>query len=199
MDSNLSDLSLHSAGQAYLPTTAGSTPETFRPFSAVKCEAKTADSKTLRRCDFLALLTVTQALGIEILPIDWEQGLRPFAHGGQSSINQALVKADYSLAFKCIKNVKEVKNLDKVIEEISVLGQPMFRNRRDIVQLEGVSWNVASNGKVWPVLVFEKSEIGNLWAFAQTKAGKALSLLERIGLCKAMAAALQFMHSNRTS
>ena len=199
MNSNLSDLSSHSAGQPYFPTAVWSTPEILRPFSAVKCETKTADSKTLGRCGFLALLTVTQALGIEILPIDWEQGLPPFAHGGQSSINQALVKADYSLAFKCIRNVKEANNLDKVIEEISVLGQPMFRNRRDIIQLEGVSWDVAPDGKVWPVLVFEKSEIGDLWAFTQSKAGKALSLLERIGICKAMAAALQFMHSNRTS
>jgi hypothetical protein len=55
---------------------------------------------------------------------------------------------------------------------------------------------VSGSDKVWPVLVFEKSQHGDLQAFMGQAEGKRLTLEERLNICANIAFAVMDMHSS---
>lgn len=155
--------------------------------------------------DFTTFLAVIQKLQIEILPITWQAARQPIGAGATGKINESLINLHTSFAFKCVADKqKESEAKERIIQalisEIIVLGHKSLRNHPNIVQLQGICWDVASDekggDKVWPVLVFEKSQYGDLYNFATRLVGRELCIAERLKLCVDIGTAILDMHFN---
>jgi hypothetical protein len=150
--------------------------------------------------DFLTFLGIAQSLKIDFLPTTWQPALDTVGLGGTAEIRQALLNLQMSFAFKRListQPAERAKNFQALIAEISVLGQSSIRDHPNIIKLEGICWDIIpETGNVWPVLVFEKAQLGDLLAFMEQGAGKTLSLEDRLQLCVDIATAVADMHLN---
>jgi hypothetical protein len=66
-----------------------------------------------------------------------------------------------------------------------------------MVKLQGVSWDILSEGQVWPALVFEKTQHGDLRRFMYSPIGKGLLFSDMLKLCADITVAVMGMHSQR--
>lgn len=150
--------------------------------------------------NFLSFLSTAQALGIDFLPITWQSVRQKIGEGGTSKISQASANMQMSLAFKRIKNDEEPRKseaeiFDMLTSEITVLGHPSIQEHPNIALLQGICWDISTDGKVWPVLVFEKSQFDDLYSFATRPVGRELDIHHRLKLCVEIGEALMYMHS----
>lgn len=153
-------------------------------------------------CSFLSFLAVAQDLRIEFLPITWDAGRDYLEVGATAEVQQALINADTSFAFKTFRtrSVQEKRSeadtLRILIREITMLSQSFMRQHANIAQLQGICFEISpEDDKPWPVLVFEKSHLGNLWDFRRRE-GKNLTVDERLGICADVTRAILTMHAN---
>ena len=152
------------------------------------------------RHSFLSFLATAQALGIEFLPITWQSARQEIGKGGTSRVHEAPANIRMSLAFKRVKDDEKSKNIEAEIfqmlnNEIIVLGHPSIQEHPNIVKLQGVCWDI-SDDKVWPVLVFEKSQFDDLYSFAARTVGKELDIHHRLKLCIEIGEAIIYMQSH---
>jgi Protein tyrosine and serine/threonine kinase len=153
--------------------------------------------------DFISFLGVAQRLRIDFLPITWQPALDKVGEGGTADIRQALINLQMSFAFKRLKWPRQVgsdesRSFLALISEVSILGHPSIRNHPNIIKLDGICWDISPDDeKVWPVLVFEKAQNGDLDRFMNSDTGKSLCLEERLKLCSDIATAVKDMHSYR--
>ncbi|KAK3384638.1 hypothetical protein B0T24DRAFT_568008 [Lasiosphaeria ovina] len=148
--------------------------------------------------DLIDTLALAQRLGVHFLPIAWQAPYRPLGRGRQAAINQTLVSLQTSLAFKSfgLSAQGSESAMQELINEMVVLSLPDVHTHPHIVQLQGLCWEVSSNGQVSPVLVFEKANLGNLGHFVESAGGdSALSLEDRLNLCVDIGIAVRDMHS----
>ena len=153
-----------------------------------------------RNFDFISCLALIQHLRIDLLPFAWQAALDRVALGGTAEISQSLVSLQLSCAFKRVKASERArwgdgKIFQTIWSEIFVLGQPSIRSHSNIVSLLGVCWEVCSVGKVWPVLVFEKSQHGDLSRFANSSAGIQTTLEDKLSLIVDVLTGVIEMHS----
>lgn len=97
--------------------------------------------------------------------------------GGTAKIDQALVNLQTSFDFKRIKQKDKAKTeliFREVISEIIVLSRPAIRQHPNIVELQGLRWDIPPDDKVRPVLVLEKSHFRDLCQFLRLPVGKDL-------------------------
>ncbi len=67
---------------------------------------------------------------------------------------------------------EEIQTWRVLLAEISILSHPTIRRHPNVVNIEGICWDVtADEGKVWPVLVSEKTGHGDLKRFMTKGAG----------------------------
>lgn len=156
-----------------------------------------------RHYDFISFLAVAQKWEIDILPITWQPALDAVGKGATAEIRQLLINLQISFAFKRVRRVNRGVPDDKgtfqaLISEVAVLSQPSIRNHPNIIHLEGTCWDISpENEKVWPVLVFEKTQYGDLDNFLRSEIGGMISFEDRLDLCADVAAAVLTMHSCR--
>lgn len=158
--------------------------------------------------NFLSFLANAQAQGISFLSIKWQAAQRAFGSGGTSIINEALANIRTTLAFKRVQPIEEFADEEHqksdadifrmLINEITVLGDSALREHPNIAQLQGICWDVSSDGKVWPVLISEKSQLGDLYKFAHLPVWRELDIKKRLKLCIDIQTAVLDMHSIRT-
>jgi len=151
--------------------------------------------------DFITFLAVVQKLQIDILPITWQAVRQPIGAGATGKINEALINLHTSFAFKRVADrQKDEESKGRIfhvlINEIIVLGHTLIRKHPYIVELQGICWDVPSDDKVWPVLVFEKSQYGDLYNFATLPVGRGLCISKRLKLCMDVGTAISDMHCN---
>ena len=61
----------------------------------------------------------------------------------------------------------------------------------------GIHWEIPSDGSdPWPVLVLEKAGLGDLWSFARSEEGRAMSIEKRLGICLDIAQAISTLHEH---
>jgi len=151
--------------------------------------------------NLLTFLSIAQSLKIDFLPITWAPALMPVDHGGTSEIRQSLVNVETAFVYKrlILGNVmnkdEEERAFQALIAEVTILGQERLRTNKNLVQLEGVCWDVYRlEDKVLPVFVFEKAEMGNLVSFMKAE-GKHLGFGERVELCVDVGTGIRLMHS----
>ncbi|OCK78127.1 kinase-like protein, partial [Lepidopterella palustris CBS 459.81] len=152
--------------------------------------------------DLITFLAVVQKLQIDILPIRWQPERLPIGAGATGKINEALINLHTSFAFKCVSDRQkldesEAKILQAFVSEIVVLGHPLIREHPNIAKLQGICWDISSDDKVWPVLVFEKTQYGDLYNFITLPVGRDLRIAERLKLCVDVGVAIMDMHSNK--
>ena len=150
--------------------------------------------------DLITFLAVAQRMQVNILPITWQSARGLVGRGGTSRINEASVDLHTSFAFKCVLNRQKrefpkAKIFQTLISEIVVLGHPLLREHPNIVELQGICWDVPSD-EVWPVLVFEKTQFGDLYNFLTLPVGRDLCTIERLKLCVDIGTAISDMHFN---
>ena len=152
---------------------------------------------------FLSFLATAQALDVTFLPMTWQSARESVGSGATSSIEEALASIHISLAFKRIRSSEKREKSETEIflmltNEIIVLRHTSIREHPNISALQGVCWDISPDGKVWPVLVFEKSQFGDLLNFMRLPVGKQLAMRSRIEFCWSVGDALVAMHSNST-
>jgi len=161
--------------------------------------------KVDEKCDIVDFLAVVQYMGLDLLPIKWQSHQAPAGQRGTSRINVALINAQTSFAFKCVSERQrqmvqnqEISTTDifrTLINEILVLAHHRFQGYPNLASLQGICWDIRSDDEVWPVLVLEKSELGDLYGFLTSTAGRKLGPLERLRLCSEIGCAIADMHS----
>lgn len=157
--------------------------------------------------NLITFLAIAQKLEIDFLPITWQPALSEVGTGGTAEIRQSLIHLQMSFAFKVIKDAKRIEKIDEtqrpsevksrfwaLIREISVLGHPSVREHPNIISLLGICWDILPSGRVWPVLIFEKAALGDLWRFAASEEGKNMSNKTRLKLCADVATAIRDLH-----
>lgn len=154
--------------------------------------------------DLVCFLSVIRNFSVDLLPITWQPALDSLGSGGTATIQQSLVNSQMSLAFKRIDVAEwtrprdELRAYQVLISEVQVLRHPALRGHPNIINLEGVCWEIKTGTEsVWPVLVFEKTEFGDLQHFMNSSKGKGLSFQTKLGLCVDVASAIMRMHSCR--
>jgi hypothetical protein len=145
--------------------------------------------------DLVAFLGVVQQCKVDMLPISWQPALKRLGGGKQTEISQSHIDLQTSFAFKRTNGqALPEANFKAFISEVSVLQSPSIRSHPNIINLEGVCWELESDN-VWPVLVFEKAPLWDLRAFMASQAGLDLPVVERIKLCIGIAQAILALHS----
>ncbi|KAI1284233.1 TPR-like protein [Xylaria sp. FL0933] len=154
-----------------------------------------------KRFSILSFLATAQTLGVTILPITWEAARQDVGSGGTSKIHESLANLRTSLAFKRIHEISKQEKTDSELfrilaNEVTILSHPIVREHENIAQLQGICWDISpDDGKPWPVLVFEKSQFGDLYDFASLPVGRDMDVSNRIKLCVDIGTALLDMHS----
>lgn len=154
--------------------------------------------------DFITFLAVLQNLKIDFLPVTWQPALDTVGMGATAEIRQLLINLQMSFAFKRFRRFRrgisgDESTFQALISEVSVLGHSSIRGNPNVIHLEGVCWDVSpENERIWPVLVFEKTQYGDLDNFLKSDAGRMTSFQDRMSLCADVAAAVIIMHSCRT-
>lgn len=153
------------------------------------------------RFNFLAFLATAQALQIEFLPLAWDaSGF--ISSGATARIHQAIVNMETTFAFKTCRQTYTNRKKDDaeifrtLINEITVMSQAFVRNHTNIAHLQGICWDISPDDKPWPVLVLEKSHLGDLSQFVAA-GGKDMDMDQRLRLCLDIGTAIMDMHSNR--
>jgi hypothetical protein len=147
--------------------------------------------------DLISCLAVVQRLGLDLLPCTWQPALDPLGVGGTAEVRQLLINLQMSFAFKRFTtSMPEESRYRVLISEIKILCHPEIRNHKNIITLEGVCWDFVGCDKVSPVLVFEKTECGDMHQFLISDVGERICLEDRLKLCADVAAALMAMGSH---
>ena len=152
-------------------------------------------SQVYANYDFIDFLGLAQRLRVPFLPITWQAPLSPIGRGGQGTINQALANAQTSFAFKLFKH-PQYQPFREIAQEMAILSHPAVRTHEHIANLQGVCWDIPSADQVWPVLVFEKSHLGDLYRFSNTESFAELTIDDKLNLCADIGMALRDMHGN---
>lgn len=150
-------------------------------------------------CDLITFLAVAQKVQVDILPITWQSARGIIGVGATSTIYEALINSQTSFAFKCIEDQLRRKswktsNFQTLINEVTILSQ--LRGHPNIVELQGICWDVTADDEVLPVLVFEKAPFGDLYSFLKRPVGRDLSILKRLSLSVDIGTAVIHMHSH---
>ncbi len=159
---------------------------------------------TSSSCDLLTFLGIAQSLNIDFLPISWDGAQAIIGQGGTADISQSSINLETAFAFKRLSSVdaalseeQQTAIFEALIAEISVLGHKSMRVHRNINRLEGICWDIEPESeRVWPVLVFEKTQHGDLKTFMENDAGARLDLSNRLRLCTEIATAVSDLHQN---
>jgi hypothetical protein len=102
-----------------------------------------------------------------------------------------------SLAFKRL-NVEQLSK-DKLSyrplsTELAILGHPVICGHPNILELQGVCWDITKGGEIWPVLVFPKSTLGDLAAFMRHHMRPTFN--QKLELCADIGTAVAAFHSS---
>jgi len=147
-------------------------------------------------CDLIAFLSIVQQCNVDFLPVTWQPSLNNIGEGGSGKISQSLIIADMPLAFKRFHYSGDSNNnYLPLISEVLILSQPPIRNHPNIVNLEGICWEIKSGtGNAVPVLVFEKAA-WDLHQFMKVDEGMDMTIQDRLKICADIGSAIIKLHA----
>ena len=149
---------------------------------------------------FINFLAIAQDLYLDFVPIVW-QSVLDNSDESRAEVNESLMTVQHSFVFKCV--MPKVRYSDnerrqiyrELIAEISVLGLSTATQHPYLARLEGVSWDIKSDGEVWPVLMSEKTKHGSLAKLVVSKEGQSLTVIQKLKLFTETALAIRDLHS----
>lgn len=201
----------------YFPSTVTGSSEGI-PLTQIRTVKRGASS--LAHPDLITFLAAAQKYNVEFVPVVWEEARGLLGRGGTADINQLMLRTHFpvdsstyydplkntpsketSFAFKRTSQyhsgdgVTEGPSLYEILTmELVVLKQQPISDHPNIVDLEGISWEVTNNGQVYPVLLFEKGNWSDLSSFSGGLQGGYCTFNAKLGFCIDIAKALQVMH-----
>ena len=147
-------------------------------------------SRTYQR-NLIAFLSIAQKCDVDYLPITWQPALSTIGVGGSATISQSTFMTK-PLAFK---QFHDSKGLLPVTSEVLILSQPPIRNHPNIIDLEGICWEIDPRVEIAvPVLVFEKAS-WDLQQFMNVREGIDMVFEDRLKICADVGSAIMALHS----
>jgi hypothetical protein len=131
---------------------------------------------------------------VHYLPITWQPALSSLGVGGSATISQSTFCADMPLAFKRFHDDGCFDFLP-LISEVLILSQPPIQSHPNIINLEGICWEIKPRTeKAVPVLVFEKAA-WDLKQFMNVGEGINMSIEDRLKVCADIGSAIMALHA----
>lgn len=119
--------------------------------------------------------------------------------GASGLVHDIALSSNHGIIFKRYKESSRFENFKAIIAEIMVLKHPVFAKHPNIVDLDGITWDVEISDEqppqVTPVLVFRRAEHGTLAEFLRSSSGRGSSLGKRLRLCTDIGLALEAIHA----
>jgi len=145
--------------------------------------------------DLIAFLSIVQKYKVDIVPIMWNPALGSLGEGGSGTISHSTISAEMCLAFKRFHGSGYSDGyFSPLISEVSILSQPHIRNHPNIINLEGVCWEINPRTEAVPVLIFEKAA-WDLQQFMKVDKGMNMSINERLSMCADIGSAIMALHA----
>jgi hypothetical protein len=145
--------------------------------------------------DLISFLSIVQKCNVDYLPIMWQPALSTLGVGGSGTINQSTIITDMPLAFKRFHNKDSEMDFQPLISEVLILSQPPVRSHRNIVDLEGICWEIKPRTeKAVPVLVFKKAA-WDLQQFLNVSEGMNMGINDRLKICADIGRAIMALHA----
>ncbi|KAJ4355615.1 uncharacterized protein N0V89_003635 [Didymosphaeria variabile] len=159
--------------------------------------------------NIITLLSVTHNLPLDMAFVTWEATLGAIGSGATSEVRQRMLSLHKSIAFKAPRQLTDQDNLQafeenegqlhgdyrNIVNEIFILCSEGLRSHPNIINLEAITWHYDQTSKaVWPILIFEKAEEGDLATFMNSDRGRTLGIRKRLELCQDIAIALLNIH-----
>jgi hypothetical protein len=161
------------------------------------------------RWNLVTFLCIAQTLSVDLLPITWHSALEQAGIGATATLRERLVNVSLSLLFKRV-HPRHFAHLPEAVAErmtFKTLSTEMWIARHHgvvkspyLINLEGVSWDVEKDGRVWPVLVYEKAEHGSLEEFLKktsvtsSHTSALTSFSEKVQICAQIAQGIATLH-----
>jgi len=158
--------------------------------------ASTNRSKGDVQNDLIAFLAIVQKCNVSYLPITWQPALSTLGVGSSGTISQSTFDTNMPLAFKRYHDSGDSDwDFLPLISEVLILSQPSIESHPNIVDLEGVCWEIEPRTeKVVPVLVFEKAAC-DLKQFMNASEGMKMSIDDRLKICADIGSAIMTLHA----
>ena len=156
--------------------------------------------------DLISVLVAAQTYGVDFFDVSWQPALEDIGLGGTAHLSQRILNLRMSYVFKRSRNSpdssgsqfgseKERVSLQAIAAEILVLTHPLVREHPNVIDLEGICWEIfPDNGKVLPVLIFERARYGDLRRFMNSEIGQRMDIRERLKLCGDIVSAVMLIH-----
>lgn len=170
--------------------------------------ARETDSilSTLPHYDLLSFLAITERLSklrlYAFAPSYQPNDRLTIRTGASGIVHDQTLSSERGIIFKRYRTTPQSSRRDvfkAIISEIMVLKHPVLAKHPNIVDLDGITWDVeverGQPPQITPVLVLKRAEHGNLAEFFRTSHGRNLSLEQRLRLCIDVALALDAMHT----
>ena len=163
-------------------------------FSRYSASASRTNSDV--QSDLIAFLSIIQKCDVDYLPITWQPSLGTLGAGGSGTISQSTFMTEKPLAFKRFHDSEDSDDgFLPMMSEVLILSKPPIRNHPNIVDLEGICWEIKpSTEKAVPVLVFEKAS-WDLQQFMNVREGMDMSFEDRLKMCADVGGAIMALHA----
>lgn len=151
--------------------------------------------------DFISFLSIAQFHHVDFFPNTWDHDRISLGRGATGDVKQSIVNLKTSFAFKRFTDPNNTNPNKEVmfralISEVTLLMQTTIRSHPNIVDLEGITFELASDAAdVWPVLVFKRAQFGSIRSFMETGGGRQVGFLHKIKLCAEVGSAIMAMHA----
>ena len=143
--------------------------------------------------DLIAFLSIVQNCDAHYLPITWQPALSSLGAGGSGTISQSTFMTEKPLAFKRLHNFDG--GFLPMMSEVLILSQPPIQNHPNIVDLEGICWEIKPwTEKAVPVLIFEKAS-WDLQQFMNLREGMDMVVEDRLKICADIGGAILALHA----
>ena len=160
--------------------------------------ASASHTNRAAQSDLIAFLSIVQKYNVDYLPITWQPALSTLGGGGSGTISQSTLMSKKHLAFKRFHD-SDSENPDggflPMMSEVLILSQPSIQNHPNIVDLEGVCWEIKPRTeKAVPVLIFEKAS-WDLQQFMNVPEGRDMVFEDRLKICADIGGAIVVLHA----
>ena len=164
---------------------------TLPRYSATACT-----TSHVAQSDLIAFLSIVQKCDVDYIPITWQPALGTLGAGGSGMISQSTSISEKPLAFKRFHDSGDPNGAFlPMMSEVLVLSQPPIRNHPNIVDLEGICWEIKpTTKKALPVLIFEKAP-WDLQQFMNAREGMDMVFEDRLKICADVGDAIAALHS----
>ena len=162
-------------------------------FSRYSASASCTDGDV--QSDLIEFLSIVQKCDVDYLPITWQPALSSLGQGGSGTISQSTFIAEKPLAFKRFHFKDSEGDFLPLMSEVLILSHPSIQNHPNIVDLEGICWEIKPRTeKAAPVLVFEKA-LWDLQQFMNVREGMDMVFEDRLKVCADVGSAIAALHA----